>query len=193
LAGALPAGSTLYYSVKANPNIAIIQVLASLGASFEVASGGELRYVEAAGVPASKAIFLGPAKRRAEIAYAIERSVSLIVAESATEVATIRAESRLRETRTPVALRINPGQGRGKLSMGGETQFGMAPAQASELCRQYAGDPHLEIVGVHGYLAARVLGWQDIVKHSRLILDASSEIAREASFEVCFAPRGERT
>ncbi|MBT3376935.1 MAG: hypothetical protein HN976_10050 [Lentisphaerae bacterium] len=190
LKSALPSEATLYYSVKANPSVAILQGLADIGASFEVASEGELRSAECAGIPASKIIFLGPGKRRAEIAYAVDQSLSMIVAESPAEVSIIREESRLRGARTTVALRINPGAGRGKLVMGGMTQFGMSPTQASQTFRQYADDSHVEIVGVHGYLAARVLAWEDIVEHSRVMLAAAAEIERNTPARVRFVDLG---
>lgn len=190
LQSAIPSDCNLYYSVKANPSVALLQTLGRVGASVEVASQGELRSAEYAGIPPSKTIFLGPGKRREEIIHAVAQSVSVIVAESPAEVAVIREASQSRKVRISVALRINPGTGRGKLSMGGQTQFGMSPSHAAQVFRQYRGDPHVAITGLHGYLAARVLSWENIVEHSRRILAAAEEIETTAACELRFVDLG---
>ncbi len=102
----LPA--TLCYSVKANPNLAVIRVLAALGAGADVVSEGELRRALAAGVPADRIVFSGVGKTAREIAFALEQGVLQINVESEAELETIARIARERGRTATIALRVNP-------------------------------------------------------------------------------------
>ena len=75
------------YSVKANSNLAILALLARLGAGFDIVSGGELARVLAAGGDAGKTLFSGVGKSEAEIRFALERGIGCINVESEAEAA----------------------------------------------------------------------------------------------------------
>ena len=86
---ALPEPARLVYSVKANPNPIIIQILLELGLYFEVASAGELSHLIKSAVPPSKILFGGPAKRNEGITQAIDSDILAFNVESSTEIARI--------------------------------------------------------------------------------------------------------
>jgi diaminopimelate decarboxylase len=175
----LPREFKVYYSVKANPSLAIIQVFEKLGANFEVASIGELMSVLQVGVSPSRIIFIGPGKTSAELKYAIEQQIYAIVSESPREVYDIQTYSHSLGKNTRIALRINPGQGKGMLAMGGETQFGMDPDTVLSILLDVNHLSNIKIIGIHGYLGTQVLDWEIIIRHSRQLLDIADQLQKD--------------
>ena len=96
------------YSVKANSNLAILALLARLGAGFDIVSGGELERVLAAGGNPARTLFSGVGKSAAEITLALERGVACINVESEAELERVDRIARGLRTRAPIALRVNP-------------------------------------------------------------------------------------
>src|SRR5882672_2859457 len=98
----------LCYSVKANSNLAILALLARLGAGFDIVSGGELARVLAAGGDPRKTLFSGVGKTKGEIRLALEKNIYCINLESAAELERVAAVARELGRRAPVAFRVNP-------------------------------------------------------------------------------------
>ena len=98
----------LCYSVKANSNLAVLALLAQLGAGFDIVSGGELARVLAAGGVAGKTLFSGVGKTEAEIEFALSRGIGCINVESEAELERVARVARRLVRRAPVALRVNP-------------------------------------------------------------------------------------
>jgi len=140
------------YSVKANSNLAILALLAKLGAGFDIVSGGELARVLAAGGDAARTLFSGVGKTEAEIELALSRGIGCINVESEPELERVAAIARRLGRRAPIALRVNPdidARTHPYISTGlRETKFGVAYADAELLYRQAAGKRELEIVGI---------------------------------------------
>ena len=140
------------YSVKANSNLAILALLAKLGAGFDIVSGGELARVLAAGGDAAKTLFSGVGKSQAEIEFALSRGIGCINVESEAELERVAAIARRVGARAPIALRVNPdidARTHPYISTGlRETKFGVAYADAERLYRHAAGKRELEIVGI---------------------------------------------
>jgi len=176
----LPREIKIYYSVKANPSLAILQIFDKLGANFEVASIGELKSVLQVGVSSSRIIFIGPGKTAAELQYAIKKQIYAIVSEARREVYDIQAYSHDFGQNTRIALRINPGQGKGMLAMGGETQFGMDPVTALSILQDEIHLSNIEILGIHGYLGTQILDWRAIINHSHQLLDIADELQQKS-------------
>ena len=190
LEAALPQGTELFYSVKANPSLAVIRKFADLEANFEVASIGELAAVRRVGVPPGRVIFVGPGKTLAELREAIVEGVYAVVAESPREVRDVARLAAGRGARVKVILRVNPGPGRGEFSSGAIRQFGMEPLEALGVLLS-AGDPgDVEVVGVHGYLGGQILDWKVILEHSRMILDTSDTLQSASGTEFKFVGLG---
>ena len=140
------------YSVKANSNLAILSLLARLGAGFDIVSGGELARVLAAGGAAQKTLFSGVGKSESEIRFALEKGIGCINVESEAELARVDALARSLGRRAPVALRVNPdidAKTHPYISTGlRETKFGVAHGDAERLyarAREMAG---VELVGI---------------------------------------------
>jgi len=151
--GALAGRDALVcYSVKANSNLAILALLARLGAGFDIVSGGELARVLAAGGDPRKTLFSGVGKSAAEIELALTRGIGCINVESAAELERVARIARRLGTRAPIALRVNPdidARTHPYISTGlRETKFGVAYAEAERLYRHAAEKSELEIVGI---------------------------------------------
>lgn len=140
------------YSVKANANLAILALLASLGAGFDIVSRGELARVLAAGGDAAKTLFSGVGKSAAEIEVALTRGIGCINLESEAELERVARIARRLGRRAPIALRVNPdidARTHPYVSTGlRETKFGVAYADAERLYRRAAGMRELDIVGI---------------------------------------------
>ena len=140
------------YSVKANSNLAILALLAKLGAGFDIVSGGELARVLAAGGDAAKTLFSGVGKTAAEIEFALARGIGCINMESEAELERVAAVARRLGRRAPIAFRVNPdidARTHPYISTGlRETKFGVAYADAERLYQQAAAKRELEIVGI---------------------------------------------
>ena len=142
----------LCYSVKANSNLAILALLAKLGAGFDIVSGGELARVLAAGGDAARTLFSGVGKSEAEIKLALERGIGCINIESEGELERIARIAQRLARRAPIALRVNPdidARTHPYISTGlRETKFGVAHADAERLYQRAARMPELEVVGI---------------------------------------------
>jgi diaminopimelate decarboxylase len=142
----------LCYSVKANSNLAILALLAKLGAGFDIVSGGELARVLAAGGDAARTLFSGVGKSEAEIKFALERGIGCINIESEGELERIARIAQRLARRAPIALRVNPdidARTHPYISTGlRETKFGVAHADAERLYQRAARMPELEVVGI---------------------------------------------
>ena len=140
------------YSVKANSNLAILALLAKLGAGFDIVSGGELARVLAAGGDAARTLFSGVGKTEAEIEFALARGIGCINMESEAELERVAAVARRLGRRAPIAFRVNPdidARTHPYISTGlRETKFGVAYADAERLYKQAAAKRELEIVGI---------------------------------------------
>lgn len=140
------------YSVKANSNLAILSLLARLGAGFDIVSGGELARVLAAGGDPRKTLFSGVGKSAAEIELALRHGIACINVESQAELARVDAIARRLGRRAPVALRVNPdidARTHPYISTGlRENKFGVAHADAERLYAQAASLAGIEVVGI---------------------------------------------
>src|SRR6201996_7554411 len=104
-AGALPAGSLVAFSVKANGNLAVLKTLARLGAGADVVSGGELAKALAAGIAASKIVFSGVGKTAEEMRAALDAGIYQFNVESEPELSALNEVAHGLNKRAPVTLR----------------------------------------------------------------------------------------
>ena len=100
--------SLICYAVKANSNLAILNLFARLGAGFDIVSGGELARVLNAGGKAKKIVFSGVGKSRAEMRTALEAGIRCFNVESASELEQLSQVAGSVGHRAPVSLRVNP-------------------------------------------------------------------------------------
>ena len=140
------------YSVKANSNLAVLALLARLGAGFDIVSGGELARVIAAGGDPRRTFFSGVGKREDEIEAALKSGIGCLNVESEAELARIAAVARRLGKSAPVALRVNPdidAKTHPYISTGlRENKFGVPHADAERLYARAATMPELGLVGI---------------------------------------------
>jgi len=144
--------SLICYSVKANSNLAVLALLARLGAGFDIVSGGELARVLAAGGDPAKTLFSGVGKSSGEIRFALEKEVGCINVESEAELGRVDQVARGLGRRAPIALRVNPDidpKTHPYISTGlRENKFGVAHGDAERLYQRAAGLKGIEVVGI---------------------------------------------
>lgn len=148
------------YAVKANSNIAVLNVLARLGAGFDIVSGGELERVLAAGGDPGKMVFSGLGKQEAEIERALQVEIACFNVESEAELERINAVA-LRLGRTaPVSLRVNPdvdAQTHPYISTGlKENKFGIDINDAVDVYLRAQRMPGLRIVGIDCHIGSQL-------------------------------------
>jgi diaminopimelate decarboxylase len=160
LAASLPNNCELFYAVKANSDLPILQTLASRIHGFEVASGGELAWVRRH-FPDSQIIFGGPGKLDTELATALELGVELLHVESLGELRRLAWLARNADRQADILLRINlalddvPAT---TLTMGGRaTQFGIEAGQLPECLTWLARHPEIRLRGFHFHLMSHQL------------------------------------
>ncbi|MCL1050171.1 diaminopimelate decarboxylase [Shewanella abyssi] len=148
------------YAVKANSNIAVLNVLARLGSGFDIVSGGELgRVIEAGGDPA-KVVFSGVGKTVAEMEMALELGIYCFNVESAAELEQLSIVAQRLGKVAPVSLRINPDVDAGThpyISTGlKENKFGIAMEEAETIFLRAKALPGLEIKGVDCHIGSQL-------------------------------------
>jgi len=159
-ADAFPKGTLIAYSVKANGNLGVLRTLAALGAGADVVSGGELKKALKAGIPASKIVFSGVGKTRAEMTLGLEAGIHQFNVESEPELITLNDVAKGLGQRAPITIRINPdvdAKTHAKITTGtSENKFGIPWSRAREAYKLAASLPSLEIVGVDVHIGSQI-------------------------------------
>ena len=157
---AMPAGALVAYAVKANGSLAVIKTLAKLGAGADIVSGGELKKVLAAGVPASKIMFSGVGKKREEMAAALDAGIYQFNVEGEEELDVLNEVARSKNATAAVALRVNPdvdAKTHAKISTGkAENKFGIAWSRAKAAYAHAATLTHVRTVGVDVHSGSQI-------------------------------------
>nr|WP_319527135.1 diaminopimelate decarboxylase [Pseudomonas laurentiana] len=148
------------FAVKANSNLAVLNVLARLGAGFDIVSGGELERVLAAGGRADRVVFSGVGKTREDMRRALEVGVHCFNVESTDELERLQVVAAEMGVRAPISLRVNPDVDAGThpyISTGlKENKFGIAIADAEAVYVRAAQLPNLEVVGVDCHIGSQL-------------------------------------
>ncbi len=175
----------IFYSLKANPNVAVCAELHRLGSGAEVSSLAELATADLAGVPAAQTIFLGPGKSAAELAACLTGGVALIICESFGELDQLDALAREHRVRPQVLLRVNPAfsvKG-SRLTMGGKPrQFGIDEDQLLADPALLSRWPHLAVTGIQVYLGTRILDEAVVAANTERIFDLAERVAARLGF-----------
>lgn len=149
------------FATKANSNLAILRLLASLGAGADIVSGGELRACIESGYPADRIVFSGVGKTDEEIHDGVAARLLALNAESARELTKIDAAARAQGLKARVALRVNPdidAKSHPYISTGlKHNKFGVDIARAEELCEEARGLPNLAVTGVQAHIGSQIL------------------------------------
>lgn len=148
------------YAVKANSNIALLNLLARLGSGFDIVSGGELERVLIAGGDPNKIVFSGVGKTAAEITKALGVGIYCFNVESEAELELIAQIANERGQNARISLRVNPdvdAQTHPYISTGlKENKFGIDIAEAPRLYRRAAQMPGIEVHGVDCHIGSQL-------------------------------------
>lgn len=148
------------YALKANSNQAVMETLARLGSGADVVSGGELERALRAGVPASKIMFSGVGKTRAEMESALAADILCFNVESEPELERLSMVAEAMGKRAPVSLRINPdvdAKTHAKITTGlSENKFGIPWVRAREAYARAAALPGIAVIGIDMHIGSQI-------------------------------------
>jgi diaminopimelate decarboxylase len=152
--------ATIHFATKANPALAVVNLLAGEGLGADVVSGGEMAAALAAGVPPQGIVFSGVGKTAAEMRAALAAGILQINVESAEEAEMLSALAAAMNRRAPVALRVNPdvdARTHAKITTGlTENKFGVPIAAAPDLYARMAALPGLDPVGLAVHIGSQI-------------------------------------
>jgi diaminopimelate decarboxylase len=167
----------IFYSMKANPSLALVGLLRQIGAGSEIASGGELFLAKELGHDPLDIVFAGPGKTDRELEDAIISGIFAINVESLRELERVGRIAKLIGIPARVALRINTTVGLSKSGggsagplhermAGGPSKFGIDEEKLDALTEHW-DKRAVEIVGIHVYTASQILDADEIVENAR--------------------------
>ena len=150
----------IFYAMKANSSLAILQVFARAGCGVDIVSGGELERVLAAGIPGSDVIFSGVGKTRREMQRALEVGIHCFNVESESELEVLSEVAAALGKRAPVSLRVNPDVNpltHPYISTGLKgNKFGIAHKDALRAYQRAAALPGLRVVGIDCHIGSQI-------------------------------------
>ena len=159
-AGFADCSHLVCFAVKANPNLAILNLFARLGAGFDIVSGGELARVLAAGGDPKKVVFSGVGKTEAEMQAALNAGIFCFNVESASELKRLNQVALSMGKVAPVSLRVNPNvdaKTHPYISTGlKNNKFGVAYEEALGIYEQAASMPGIAIHGVDCHIGSQI-------------------------------------
>ncbi|MGD9591043.1 MAG: diaminopimelate decarboxylase [Candidatus Berkiella sp.] len=171
------------YAVKANSNLAILKLLAQLGAGFDIVSGGELQRVIAASGATNKVVFSGVGKSSEEIAMALKAGIYCFNVESQTELMLINDIASHLNVRAPIALRVNPdvdAQSHPYISTGHkESKFGIDAQHALELYQLAATLSHLDVKGIACHIGSQLTSTGPFVQALQRLLSLIEKLTAD--------------
>ncbi|MDJ0360823.1 phosphopantetheine-binding protein [Rhodococcus sp. H29-C3] len=186
LTRALPQPSSIYFSLKANPNPAVAEVLRLAGCSAEVSSIGELDAALSAGFPAADIIYTGPGKTDEEIVHAIASGVREFSSESRTDLRRLSALADGLSVEIGILLRVNsdsaPG-GAGMRMTGASSQFGIDTG-TMPLTRDDIDLPSIEVHGFHFYPLSNASDESALVVEMINSIDTACRLRDELGIEL---------
>ncbi|MDD2665203.1 MAG: diaminopimelate decarboxylase [Dechloromonas sp.] len=177
------AGALVCYAVKANSNLAVLNVFARLGAGFDIVSGGELQRVLAAGADPKKVVFSGVGKTAAEMKLALDAGIFCFNVESAPELERLNEVAGQCGKQAPVSFRVNPNvdpKTHPYISTGLKAaKFGIAYDDALALYRRAAALPNIAVTGIDCHIGSQLLDPSPFVEALERILALVDQLATE--------------
>lgn len=169
----MPPNGRLYYSMKANPNLAICQIIEHLIGRVEVSSLGEIKCAIEAGFEIKNILFSGPGKTGEELEFAINSGIQIIV-ESIEELEAISNICRKGDVPTGIMIRINPdfaSKTTGFVMTGKASQFGIDVCDIDKSSRIIKNNEMLKLKGISVYLGSQILDANIILENTRKIIN----------------------
>ncbi len=171
------------YAMKANSNLAILDLFARMGSGFDIVSGGELARVIAAGGDPGKTVFSGVGKTRDDMRQALAAGVMCFNVESESELQRLNDTAGEMNKRAPASVRVNPdvdAKTHPYISTGQkENKFGVAFGEALRIYRKGHALPHLKIVGIDCHIGSQLIELAPFVDAVRKVLKLVDALAAE--------------
>jgi diaminopimelate decarboxylase len=171
------------YAVKANSNIAILNLFASFGAGFDIVSGGELARVLVAGGDPGKVLFSGVGKSRAEMQDALEAGIRCFNVESASELEKLNEVAMAHGARAPISLRVNPNvdpKTHPYISTGLKSaKFGVPIEEARAIYRRAAELPGIKVTGIDCHIGSQLLDPAPAAEAATKVLELADRLASD--------------
>ena len=171
------------YAVKANSNLAVLNVMAKLGSGFDIVSGGELSRVLKAGGDPSKVVFSGVGKTHTEIALALEHNIKCFNVESRSELERINEVAEQAGKKAPISIRVNPdvdAKTHPYISTGlKDNKFGVERQQAVEIYQYAHGLPFLNVIGIDCHIGSQLTELAPFVDALNILLNLIDELAEQ--------------
>lgn len=168
------------YAMKANSNLAVLDILARLGSGFDIVSVGELERVRAVGGDMSKVVFSGVGKRRDEMAVALEAGIRCFNVESEAEIQVLADVASAHGVVAPVSIRVNPdvdAKTHPYISTGlKENKFGIEFERAIAAYQTVAANENLEVVGMDCHIGSQLTNVEPYTDALRRLIALSDEL-----------------
>lgn len=178
----LPPKFAISYSIKANPNPAVLKFFIAKGCGLEIASVGEFQKAIQAGCPPEKIIFAGPGKRESELKAVLQQNIGEIHVESMLEIERISRISSNLGRPANIAVRVNPSseaQG-GAMRMGGKpAPFGIDEEILDTVIDRIMGDNCLQFRGIHLFVGTQILDYQILLAQYRKGIEIAKKVAQK--------------
>jgi diaminopimelate decarboxylase len=170
----------VYYSVKANPNLAVCSLLAGLGAGADVTSGGELERALRAGFRPSTIVFAGVGKSREELREALRAGIGLFSVESEGELRLLSRVADAMGLRAPIALRVNPDvdpRTHPYITTGlARNKFGVPLSDARALYGLAASLPGIRVEGVGMHIGSQLEDLSPMIEAARSLAALAGDL-----------------
>lgn len=170
-----PVPHLIAFAMKANSNLAILRLMASLGSGADIVSGGELFRALQAGIPPGKIVFAGVGKSPEEIVYALDSDILLFNVESPAELQAINDVARGKGARARVALRVNPDidpKTHPYITTGlKKSKFGIGADRALAEFSKAAALPNVEVIGVHAHIGSQLTQVSPFVESLKKVVE----------------------
>jgi diaminopimelate decarboxylase len=171
------------FAVKSNPNLSILKLFASLGAGFDIVSGGELQRVLAAGGDANKVVFSGVGKSVAEMRQALAADIMCFNVESEAELLRLNEVAGSMGKVARISFRVNPNvdaKTHPYISTGlKQSKFGVAYTDALALYRKASSMPHLRITGMDCHIGSQLTETSPFIAAAEKVLLLVDALAQE--------------
>jgi diaminopimelate decarboxylase len=180
----LPDRFSICFSVKANPNVAILRHFLSLGCGLEIASAGEFDKAVEAGCDPGRILFAGPGKSESELEHVLSRRIGEIHLESLTETGRVSRIAKVLGCSAKVALRVNPaGEAEGgAMRMGGRpAPFGVDEEDLEATLDVILASESLEFSGIHLFAGTQILDAGTLLSQYRHGVEIGRRVFRHTS------------
>jgi diaminopimelate decarboxylase len=170
------------YAVKANSNLGVLSLLDSLGASFDIVSGGELARLQSLGIKGERVVFSGVGKQQSEIDAALKADIACFNVESEQELNDLAQRAMSLRKVARLSLRVNPdvdAQTHPYISTGlKENKFGVSIKDARRMYVAAKDNPNLEIVGIDCHIGSQLLSMAPFLDALERVLELVDDLAR---------------